>query len=183
MPLLDVATLREHIETDLGDEALQRVLDAALRDVEHAHGPAAADGDVAEEHLASHRSRDGLLLFPRQPVGSVTQVTEYVGAPNAETATVLAADDYRVRPGGLLIERLSGGTNSRSGWGDRVVVVFAPLDDDAARVAVVVDLCKLQLQYEGLATFAIGGQSSSIGDYEQQRRDIVGRLRRMVSVR
>jgi hypothetical protein len=76
-----------------------------------------------------------------------------------EATTTLATDDWRLGGGGRL-ERLATGTHTAYVWGDRVTVVYVPLVDSAQRTLILIQLCKLAAQYEGVAQDTIGG-----GDY------------------
>lgn len=145
MAILTVSELREHVNTDLGDDALQRLLDAAEWAIVNRAGAVGARTEIAS---------GGYLFLPlSRPAASITSVVETVGGSD----TTLATDDYLIGLGEMLVERLSTGTNSRSSWGDRVTVVYVPVDDEAIRIEVQIALCQLALNYQpGLAEETIG---------------------------
>lgn len=163
MSLVTPAELKEHVETDLGDVALQRIIDAAEADC------VALAGAVDSARVETLRGGDKFLFLP-VPASAFTSVVETV-SPNG-TPTALIPADYQVWNGGWQIERLGA-----SYWGWEVVVTFTPVTDDTRRTMVVINLCKLELQYNGLVQESAGGMSMTVGDYEQKRRQILSRLR------
>jgi hypothetical protein len=145
--LLTATQLKEHLETDLGDDALQRILDAEEGEITRRYGAIATETDILP-------GGDSMLTLSRK-ASSITSVTELVST----TSTALATDDWRAWADHRL-ERLATGTNARTTWGDRVTVVYTPVDRTDQRTLVLVQLCKLALVYGGLASESIGG-----GDY------------------
>jgi hypothetical protein len=162
--LLSVAGLRQHIETDLPDTALQQVLDAAEDEITRRYGAHA----TASELLTGNGS---WLVLARAAV-SITSITETI----AFTDTALAADDYRLWPGGRLERRIDG-THGRMFWGDRVAVTYVPVDQTAQRTLVLVQLCKLAIQYSGLKSESVGGDhSETTADYPAERERLLRSL-------
>lgn len=167
MALLTVAQARAHVETDLTDEALQRLVDdAELEIIEYA---GEADEQVDETRNAQLST---CLLLSRKAV-EVIAVVEEIGGDE----TTLAADDYRLRNGGHEIERLGDGTNPRTTWGETVTVSYVPADRAARRVRVMIDLVKLAVRYSGAKSESIGDFSSTSMDYEEERSRLLSRLR------
>lgn len=166
MALLTPAQFREHHETDLGDDALQRLLDDAENEIVRRFGEHVTQTEWLEPGIGNAK-----LLFLTRRVSAVTSVAETV----VEETTALAADDYAVESG-FLLRRLSDGTNGRTYWGDRVKVVYTPEDDTPRRKRVQVDLVKLAIQYEGLKASSVGNQRLDMGDYETQRRAVLSAL-------
>lgn len=166
---LTLDQLREHVTTSLGDEALQRVLDAAYASIEEYAG---------EEDVATVLAVGGQrFLALDRPAYSVTSVVEDYGSSAPVT---LAADDYIVHPGGYVIERNSGGTNSRSSWYRRVYVTFVPKDDAALRDMVAVDLVALDLTVKLGVTMEVVGswtqQYAQSKSYDELRDEALSRL-------
>lgn len=147
--ILTVDELREHVTTALGDDALQRLLDAA----EEAIVARAGDGLERTERLGGGYRFLTLL----QPAGSISSITERVGL----TDTVMQADDFVLYPAGVAIERLSDGTNQRSRWGDSAVVIYTPRSQEATRQVVQIGLVELALNYAPAHT------SERIGDWTE----------------
>jgi len=176
--LLDADGLRLHVETDLTDPALEQLIADADADIVNRFGPHATDGEITVTLRGGYRE-----LLPTRPIAQVTTVTEYTGSENvAEVATVLAADDYRIDRNGFELTRLGGGTNPRSTWGFRVTLLYHPVNDDDVRRRVMIDLCKLAIQFQGLASERVGAYGASLGDYEGQRSQILRRLQRIPAV-
>ena len=164
--LLTVTELRQHVETDLLDAALQRYLDANETEIIRRYGPHA----TATETL---RGGSAWLLLSRDAL-SITAVTETV----LETATTLAADDYELWHGGASLWREQDGTHTRWAWGDEVTVVYVPVDTSAQRTAVLVKLCVLDVQYSGLKSESIGGgdHGETTADYPTERERLLRSL-------
>ncbi len=167
---LSVGELREHVQTDLGDEALQRLLDAAYAAIESRIGAA---GSRVELVNGGYRT----IALGRQ-TDSVSAVTETIGT----TTTTLSTDDYRLRPDGYTLERLSTGTNPRWRWLGLVEVMSVSSNDDALRDSVAIDLCRLALTYNpGLTSQTIGTWteqygSNSVWNNAEERDSILARL-------
>ena len=171
--LISPDDLRLAFETDLGDAALQLVIDSADAEIIARFGEhdATLDAPLVEQHDGG-----GRYIFPHRKVDSVVAVTEFWGGPGAEEETELAADDYRLGHGSSSLLRLSTGTNSRGWWG-RVVLNYVPVTDNARRRRVELDLCKLALQYSALGSERAGDYSQSqLGDYQKERERLLSEL-------
>lgn len=158
MAILLVGEFREHVTTALGDDALQRLLDAAEAEIVR------FVGDSGTGAVTDIRDGRGRFVTLSRPAASITSITE----AHWSTDTVLAADDYLLHPSGLVIERLPGGTHSRSHWHGRVTVVYVPVDDEAIRIAVQLDLVNLALNYSP------GAGMEVIGSWTEQFNQAVG---------
>jgi len=165
--LLKVVEFEEHFETDLSSDAIQRLLDAAEKQIIRRFG----QHKVGQVDEMTGRTK---FIFPSRPVATLTSIVETVD----EDDTTLAADDSKLIHGGRMIERLSDGTNSRNIWGDRVKVSYDPEDEDDIRKEVQIDLVKLTIQWEGLKSKKAGNVSTGFGDYAKERDEILMRLRR-----
>lgn len=167
---LTVDQLREHVTSELSDEALQRLLDAAYGAIATRIGPA---GDRVEQFYGGFRT-----IGLGRPTDSVSSVSETIGT----TTTTLNANDYRLRPDGYTLERLATGTNPRWYWFGTIMVTSTPVGDDATRDEVAIDLCRLALNYNpGLTMEQVGSWttqfvSSSIWNNAEEREAILGRL-------
>jgi hypothetical protein len=169
--MLTVDQLREHVTTSLGDEAVQRLLDAAYGAIDEAAG---TGGDSTELLTAG----PGPLLMLSRPADTVTSVTEYA---LTSSALVLAADDYAIRAGQALV-RLATGTNPASRWRGPVDVTYTPLLDEAVRDGVAISLVQLDITFNpGLASQRLGEWSETYvqgadGAYAEQRDKILASL-------
>lgn len=139
--------LREHVESSLGDDALQRLLDGTEQLIDRHAG---SSGTVTELLGGS-----GSRLVTNRPIGSLSTIKERYGETNQVT---LAADDWRlVSTGGYVIERRSGGTNSRSTWNPHTQVVYTPVDDLDLRALVQLGLIEIKTNVTpGLTMKTIG---------------------------
>lgn len=170
MAILTVDELREHVNSGLSDEALQRLLDAAEVAI-----VARAGAPGARTELVGGGTR---FISVSRPIVAVTSITEDLDG----TDTVLALDDYRIRTGDLLLERISGGTHSRSTWNGPVQIIYTPVDDTALREEVQIDLIRAALAYSpGLTGQQIGSWSeqyaaNSVWNNAAERDSILARL-------
>lgn len=167
---LTVEMLREHLETDLLDEALQRLINDAEKEIIKQHGERTTQTDEFHgETLAT-------ALFLSRKAEEITTVVEEVKSGDSYEETTLAANDYKLRFEGRQTERLASGDNPRSTWGDVVTVVFVPKDDLDRRLRVAIDLVKLAVAYEGVEQQKVGDYSMKLERYENQKTAILKRL-------
>lgn len=169
MAILTVDDFREHVSTSLGDDAVQRLLDAAEAEIVRYAG----DPDAATE---VYRGQGRFITLAR-PAASITSITEY----RSRVSTVLAANDYLLYPSGLVIERLIGGTHSSHCWRGRATTVYVPLGDDEIRIGVQLDLVNLALNFEpGKGMEVIGSWTEQFAQAAAGNRqlfdDILSRL-------
>jgi hypothetical protein len=162
--LLAPADVRGHIETDLLDPAIQRLLDDADAEIIRRFG--AHVGNVSE--TIDGRAQ---LLAVSRPVQAVVSVTERIGV----TDTLLDATDWQLWYGKVL-ERRTDGTHGGTGWGDRITIVYTPVADTSQRARVELDLVKLAIQYSALRTQSSGDYAETAPDYEDERETILSVL-------
>lgn len=169
--LITTAQAREHIETDLGDAALQRIIDdadAAIIERYGAHaGNVVADIDRGPNPTA--------LIFRDRPIDAVVSLLEFSDR-HSLTSVALNPLDYRILHGGRTIERLTTGPNAASWWGERLVLTYAPTADAARRTMLEIDLVKLRAKYEALKDEGIGDYRAGHVDYEAEWNRLLGRL-------
>ena len=160
--LITVGQLREHVETDLSDEALERLIDNADVEIIRAYGP--HDGErTVTLYLVLHQS-PYLLTLP-SPAANVSLITE--GADD----TVVEEEDYIVEYNGRVLLK------SKFRWLPPVDVTYTPVADNPRRIAVLIDLVKLELEYRGLNTERVGSYSVAYLDHGKERQNILARLR------
>lgn len=165
MGLMTLVEMRQNVETGLGDDALQRIIDGAEQEIDQQLGAAVSQVDDMEGLVYS--------IYTTRPVASITTIVETVGT----TDTTLASSDYRLRHNSQ-IDRLNTGANSRNKWGDRVKVTYIPVDDTAKRRLALIKLVELSVKYNGLSSESAGDYSASSLDYEGEREKILNGLRR-----
>lgn len=171
MSLITTDELREHVETDLSDDALQRLIDANEKEIIRKFGAHATQIDYVEPGRSD-------CLFLSRPPSEITEVVERWG----DTETTLSADDYELIANWKRLNRLSTGTNPTSFWGDRVKVTYTPVDQNDERKGVLVDLCKLEIEYTGNAADSSGDVKATKKELRAARAGILSRLytRRLV---
>lgn len=157
--------LKERIESDLSDTELQAILDAAAAEIDRRFGP---NGEITVyrdgggKHLGLLRPLDG---------GESATVVEIEPAGSADPSarTTLANDDYRILHRGRTLERLCGGSNSRSRWADQVEVTYTPVSDQAQRDEVVVKVAAIDVQYQGIKSERAGDWQVNYPDAAAER--------------
>ncbi len=192
--LLAPADIRTHIETDLPDVALQRIIDAEEAAIVTRFGPhttedetfEVSDWDVTQGGLSSAGAPWG-EVFPYgastkitlgRPAQTITTVTEWIGV----VQTVLDASDYELYEARRLI-RVTTGSHPRMGWGHRVRVQYTPVADNARRIRVLIDLVRLELAQTGLKGDRFGDfGTTAYDDYQTEREGILSELRRRLFV-
>ncbi len=165
MALLSAAEVREHVETDVDDAALQRVIDRLDADLVRRAGP--HTGPLTE--TIAGRS---LSLFLARPIATVTTVRE--GDPIDGSTPALTVDlDYRLWPNEGRIQRLPAGTRF-----DAVAeVVYSPVDDTEQRKRVLLELVRLDLAQSGRAREHIDDYRYAGLDYEEHREALLREIR------
>lgn len=164
---LDVAAMRGHVTTSLGDDELELLIDAAYADIAKRYGPT---GSIVEHR----RGQEGPVLMLAHRAASVTAVVE--------DDTTLAVDDYELRPGGRLLQRKVDGTNPSTYWRGYVEPTYVNAITDAERDRVAIALVKLDSGYqpgvtgERLGDHQITYAANSVFNYEIEREAILASL-------
>jgi len=160
MPLLTPAQLRDDfgIETDLSDTALTEIIAAQEYEIQIVAG---ASDQVVEYHYLTDGSTDLVLRAPAASIVSVTAAEE-----------LIPADGYT-----LVTPRV---LRSGSGvWRAPVVVVYEPANvagRQAQHRAVLAQLVKLYLAYNGYSSVGTPDIRTQGLDYEKERARILSRL-------
>jgi hypothetical protein len=165
MALLTVAQIREHVETDLSNDALQRIIDSE-------------DGEITRRFGAPTTQTETFkggesYVFLSRLASSITSVTEEVN----ETTTTLAVDDYDLWWNQAL-QRDADGTNGRGTWGERVTVVYVPQTTTPQRTLLLIQLVQLAVQYGGVQSDSVGSgdYSATYHDYQRERERLFRKL-------
>lgn len=161
MPLTP-AELKSHVQSDLPDAELQSVINGMEAEIDQRIGPL---GVLYVETLVGGTDE----LFPSRPVVTVSQIEEAYDSD--EAPLVVDPAEYRVLLGGGILKRRNG----RS-WRTYVTVTYMVKQDEAIRRQVVIDLCKLELNYRGISRHAIGDYSESGLDQLAERERILSRI-------
>lgn len=169
MSTLSIAELEAQVETDLSDSALQRIIDAAEREIKEYVGPSSA---MVYEIDATD---DPVFRLP-VPASAITSIVEYTSAQSEPTKTTLAADDYELSDDGWWVRRLSSGTNARDAWSWHVVVTFTPAADVDRRKQAAIKLARLSIVHSGYSQERIGDWSATTADMRKERARILRTL-------
>lgn len=163
MPAPSNAEVRQHIETDLTDPALNRLIAAAWSEVEQADGEASIEDIFIDEREP--------VLFTSEPISAITSIVKRDDAAGADE-TVDAAD-YRVR-GRREILRTDGAL-----WTGEVRVTFAPVIDESLRMSVLVELVRMMVEHRAPVSETSGGTyQADYSGMEERRTKALNRLRR-----
>ena len=172
MSLLTTTEIRQHIETDLLDAALQLRIDEAEAEIIARYG---AHSAARTERFTPGPADE--YIWTSRPIGAVTSIKErYYGTMGETEITLVADNDYFIESE-RQIRRKIGGSYPSTMWRGLVTVVFTPATaDDARRKGVLIDLVKLALRYEGAQSTSMGDASVSHVDYPLERQRILSRL-------
>ena len=169
--LLTTDELREHLETDLVEAALARLNDDAQARVDEHAGPLATETDIFQVVSADYPDGRDRVISLTRPLDSVTNVTEQIFDADP---VVLAVDDYFIS--GNQLQRLTTGTNPRTYWGHKVTVVYAPVNNEATRKGVIIDLVKLAVAYQGVKADGAGDYRMTAPAYKAARAEVLDAL-------
>ena len=168
--LMTVSEVRDAVESGGSDAILQTYRDAAAADILRYAGP---HGTAQTYSKPIQPIRISYLLLPRR-AESVQSVTI--------NGVALDADDYELEHGGLSVrvwfDRPYTWTTDRYAryqW--TVEVQYTAVDDDAQRKRALIQLVRLDVQHDGLASERVGDYSRASADYAKERKRILGALR------
>lgn len=161
------AILKEHVETDLSDAGLQKLIDDAVAEINNRFG---ADGAaVTEEYFMGEETEQvgRRRLFLKRPIGTLTSVKEGPTLVAADLTTLVENTDFFQMMRGKALEKIGGD------WQKWVQVIHTPASDQARRHRVIIDLCKLALQYNALSAEGVGDWRGSHVDYQAEREKLL----------
>lgn len=167
MSLITPAVYREHdAGCALGDDALQRIIDANEAEMVRKIGPHSRVGSPVVE---THRGAMS-VLSPGQIVGTVVSLEE---TWDGRTWTTLAADDWILLDDGRTLGRLSGGTNSASSWSPLVRLTYVPRHNLEERILGLLEMVGADVSHGvssgGIASRTMGSWSETYGTGEDSR--------------
>jgi len=170
--LLTPAEILTHVESDLATATLQRILDGEEEEIVKRFGSHAPDDSTDPSQTEKFYSVHGQkFIYLGREVASITSVTETESNKYGETSTTLSANDYEVFDSKRLLRKATG-DNSSSHWQDIVTVVYVPYDDRARRRVLLINLCKLALQYDATNSTSVGEVSVSTPEYNTERENL-----------
>lgn len=165
--ILTVDEVREHVESDLPDTALTRLVEDADQEIIDRLGALATHTEVLDG--------EGLqLLVLARRASAISSATERI----LDTDYALAATDYELLSDGYRVQRKQGANFPLVTWRGRVTVVYVPIGgaagELAARKRLLVDLVKLAEAYNARASQSMGDGSSTGLDYQKERIALFG---------
>ena len=170
--MVDLARVKQRIETDLSDAELQAMIDEVTAEIEARFGLNAQ----ITVHLDGDRDLDGdrRFLSLTRPADTALAIT--VVEIDGTTEATLAADDFRILHGGRTLERLADGTNGRLRWQRLAKVTYTPVSDALERDEVVIQVVQIEVQARGLTGERAGDWQASYPDLAAEREKLLARL-------
>lgn len=165
MALLTVDEVRDHVETSIVDDALERLIDNADQEIIDRLGALASQTEVLEG--------EGLeFLHLHRRASSITSAVERI----LETNYTLASTDYLLLNDGYRIQRLQGTNFPAVLWNGKVTIVYVPADETVARKKLLVDLVRLDCVYDATKSKGIGDVSVTAVDHAAERVALFAQL-------
>lgn len=156
--LLSVTEVRQHVETDLGDDALTRLVEDADLEIIDRLGALTSQVEVLDG--------EGLQVLPlARKASSITTVVERI----EETDYALAANDYELLSDKFQLLRKQGTNYPSVSWRGRVTVTYVPYDETASRKRLLADLVRLAVEYTANKSVSIGDASKASVVYQDER--------------
>lgn len=167
MPLMTIAQVREHYNTDAADDAIQRFLDAEEAAITKLLGSVVS---VTENLIYPPKN-----LVLKQEVVSITSVTE--------DTILLTSDEYELDDNNRVIYR-KGWIYDRSyiPWGDNVTIIYVPYDDTAERIRVLSYLMGINLAQNGYRIERNTELLQEPLDYQRERVKALRSLKRVPTI-
>lgn len=165
MALLTAAEIRHHVETELDDTALQRVIDRLDADLQHHAGP--HSGPITEV-VAGQRAS----VFLARPVATLTTVREGDRITTATPTLDLELDVLLWGNEGRLERRPAGAR-----FAALVEAIYEPVDDLDRRKRTLLELVRLDLAQSGRQRERVGEYAYAGLDYEARRDALLREVR------
>lgn len=173
--LLTPAEVKAQIKTALTDDELQDVIDREEAEIIRLYGVNYVD---AVQTITETLEGGEASIYLRRPITSVVSITE--------DDLLIESAAYRVWPAQGRIEKISGIQNWLSGgdtdtaveWGEVIVIVYKPADDNIRRKAVLLNLVRLALERTALQSESIAGEYSytAAANWDEQRSELLASL-------
>lgn len=169
---LTVDDVRQHIETALPDEAIQRFLDRGEADInEHCGRMVAGSGDVistvTEHDYGRWRGQDILRLEFTPEIVTTVNAVDVLGVPTE----LLEGDDEDYVVDGRLLRRIG------AKWGAHTVVVYTPRNTLSQRKGTLLQLVELQINVQPGQGFAGAATwQETFKDFETEKQHLLWAL-------
>lgn len=172
--LVTIAEARAILKSFLSDTALQAVIDREEAEVIRLFGAHYVD---AATEITETLEGEERTIYLRRPIVSITSITE--------DGTLVDPLAYRVWPAQGKIRKISGVQAWLAGedespleWGEVLVVVYKPADDNLLRKAVIIDLARIALSRTGMQSESFAGEYSyTAAQWDDERSKILRRLK------
>ena len=169
MAILTVDEIREHVETDLPDTAMSRLLDNADQEIIDRLGALATHTEVV------HGNGLYVLSLARR-AASITSVAEKI----EDTDYVLATSDYELLGDGYTLRRVQGTGYPALYWRGIITIVYVPIGgvagELAARKKLLTDLIRLDTTYSAMQSSDIGDVRHTSLDHGKERDSLFARM-------
>jgi hypothetical protein len=174
MSLVTIAELRAQVKSSLTDAQLQAIIDREEAEVIRLFGVHYTD--VAQTITETLEGGEK-TIYLRRPIVSITSITE--------DGTLVDPLSYRVWPAQGKIRKISGVQAWLAGddespleWGEVLIVVYKPADDNLLRKAVIIDLARIALSRTGMQSESFAGEYSyTAAQWDDERSKILRRLK------
>lgn len=164
--LLTVTQIREHIQTSLVDDAVQRLINDADAEITRRLGPL----DLQTEVLDGN----SLYIFLQRKAIAIDSAVEreFADLETAPTDYTLSSNDYNLLSDGYQVERLKDGNNPHTNWRDKVTIIYVPEDETYQRTRILIDLVRLSIQYSAVKGQSALGTRVDYAEYDKEREKI-----------
>lgn len=193
--LVSLVELRAVVPSPLDDTQLDAVVARVEAEITEIVGAPAADSTDITETLGGGQ----INVFTKRPIASITSITEYALLSDSTGTTLTEGTDFFVWVDEGRIERIGGGSLSTPpsandvfymseaqfisgrgscGWGQKIVVVYAPKDQTDRRKQAVIDLVRIVLSHTALQTESVAGEYrfEAPPNWEESKRQVLRRL-------
>jgi hypothetical protein len=168
MSLITPAVYREHnAGTSLGDDALQRLIDANETRMIRILGPHYDPGVPVVEEIAVHWKRTIINL--KQAASEILAVQSRPGG--SYDWTVLVPDDYYLSESGLLLHRVGSGSTGGSSWTGVNEVAYIPRFNLEERIGVLLRMTGVD-ETRGPSTSGVTART--MGSWSEQYGSVSG---------
>lgn len=178
-------TIREHVETDLGDTAIERLIRDAFAAISTRHrisfteevasGDIQASFEFAESAFAIVDGGTEIIMLPQSSrlLGGIAEIGEWDDA--TETFIALESSDWQQWSARQIRRNFNGDIPPQGlGWASRVQVEYEV--DMTIAERVVIDLVQLAIQYSALSSERAGDYSASNVEYQKERERLLSEL-------
>ena len=166
--LITTDEIREHVESGLGDSALERIVDGCDAEIIRYAGP---HFDATQNLTRSIKLRygDKNAWLPSK-ASSIVSVNEQAVGKLSDDSVSVDATEYELANNGW-------SAHKPNGWrASTVIVEYVPVNNNSQRVLALIDLVQLQTKFTGIQSESVNGYRSTQVNYEKEHGRILKRL-------